>query len=102
VRLAALRDPAVKLILPELGKKKNATNEKARRVLGWSPRTTEESIVATAESLVRLGLLKDSAKPPRERDRPNIFAATIRRPSWRSRKFHNGSDPKNIRTKPAR
>ena len=33
VRLAALRDPAVKLILPELGKRKNATNEKARRLL---------------------------------------------------------------------
>jgi len=62
VRLAALRDPAVKLILPELGKMKNATNEKARRVLGWAPRSSEEAIVATAESLVRLGLLKDSAK----------------------------------------
>jgi len=62
VRLAALRDPAVKLILPELGKMKNATNEKARRVLGWAPRSNEEAIVATAESLVRLGLLKDSAK----------------------------------------
>jgi nucleoside-diphosphate-sugar epimerase len=62
VRLASLRDPAVKQILPELGKRKNATNEKARRVLGWSPRSNEESIVATAESLVRLGLLKDSAK----------------------------------------
>ena len=59
VRLAALRDPAVKLILPELGKVKNATNEKARRVLGWAPRSNEEAIVATAESLVRLGLLKD-------------------------------------------
>src|SRR6202044_1443642 len=35
VRLAALRDPAVKSIVPELGKKKNATNEKARRLLGW-------------------------------------------------------------------
>jgi dihydroflavonol-4-reductase len=58
VRIAALRDPAVKLILPELGKKKNATNEKARRMLGWAPRSNEESIVATAESLVRLGLLK--------------------------------------------
>lgn len=56
VRLAALRDPAVKLILPELGKKKNATNEKARRVLGWKPRSDEESIVATGESLVRLGV----------------------------------------------
>ncbi len=60
VRLAALRDPAVKLIIPELGKVKNATNEKARRMLAWSPRSNEESIVATAESLVRLGLLKDS------------------------------------------
>jgi nucleoside-diphosphate-sugar epimerase len=62
VRVAAMRDPAVKQILPELGKKKNATNQKAKRVLGWTPRSSEESIVATAESLVRLGLLKDSAK----------------------------------------
>jgi nucleoside-diphosphate-sugar epimerase len=58
LRLAALRDPAVKLILPELGKRKNATNEKARRMLGWAPRSNEEAIVATAESLVQLNLLK--------------------------------------------
>ncbi|HLG96394.1 MAG TPA: aldehyde reductase [Bryobacteraceae bacterium] len=62
VRLVALRDPAAKQILPELGKRKNATNEKARRVLGWSPRPGEDAIVATAESLLRLGLLKDSPK----------------------------------------
>ena len=62
VRLAALRDPAVKLIVPELGKMKNATGEKARRVLGWTARSNEEAIVATAESMVRLGLLKDSTK----------------------------------------
>ena len=62
VRLAALRDPAIKLILPELGKKKNGSSEKAKRILGWTPRSNEEAIVATAESLVRLGLLKDSAK----------------------------------------
>jgi nucleoside-diphosphate-sugar epimerase len=61
VRLAALRDPAVKQILPELGKPKNATNEKARRLLSWMPRSNEDAIVATAESLVRLGLLKDGA-----------------------------------------
>lgn len=60
VRIAAMRDPAVKQILPELGKAKNATNEKAKRLLGWAPRSNEEAIVATAESLVRLGLLKDS------------------------------------------
>ena len=60
VRLAAMRDPAVRQIVPELGKMKNATNEKARRVLGWAPRSKEEAIVATAESLLRLGLLKKS------------------------------------------
>jgi nucleoside-diphosphate-sugar epimerase len=64
VRLAAIRDPAAKQILPELGKRKNATGEKATRLLGWAPRSVEESIVATAESLVRLGLLKDHPKRP--------------------------------------
>ena len=58
VRLAALRDPSVRVILPDLGKVKNGSNAKARRMLGWSPRSSEESIVATAESLQRLGLLK--------------------------------------------
>ncbi|MGA8035358.1 MAG: aldehyde reductase [Candidatus Acidiferrales bacterium] len=61
VRLAALRDPTIKSILPELGKKKTATNEKARRLLTWSPRSNEVAIVATAESLIRLGLLKKVA-----------------------------------------
>jgi len=62
VRLASLRDPAVKLIVPELGKLKNGSNEKARRLLGWQPRSREDAVAATAESLVRLGLLKDSRK----------------------------------------
>lgn len=57
VRLAALRDPAIRQIVPELGKWKNATSEKAKRLLGWSPRSSEEALVATAESLLRLGLL---------------------------------------------
>ncbi len=62
VRLASLWDPAIKQILPELGKQKNASSYKAIRVLGWKPRSNEESIIATAESLIRLGLLKDSHK----------------------------------------
>jgi nucleoside-diphosphate-sugar epimerase len=62
VRIGSLRDPAVKLILPELGKVKNATSEKAKRVLSWAPRTREEAIVATAQSLVRLGLVKHSSR----------------------------------------
>jgi nucleoside-diphosphate-sugar epimerase len=66
VRLAALRDPAVRQILPELGKKKNATSAKARFLLGWSPRPAEEAIVATAESLLRLGLVGNGRKNARK------------------------------------
>ena len=58
LRVVALVDKSAGQIVPELGKHKNATNEKARRVLGWSPRSPEDALVATAESLARLGLLK--------------------------------------------
>lgn len=60
VRLAALRDPALKQITAELGRPKNGTNAKARGLLGWKPRSSEDAIVASAESLIRLGLLKDA------------------------------------------
>jgi nucleoside-diphosphate-sugar epimerase len=56
----AVGDPMVKQILPELGKLKNNTSEKARRLLGWTPRSSEEAIISTAESL-RINLLKKSA-----------------------------------------
>ena len=62
VRLGSLFDSTVAQIVPELGRFKNATSEKARRVLGWAPRSNEDAIVATAESLVELGLLKGSRK----------------------------------------
>jgi nucleoside-diphosphate-sugar epimerase len=62
VRVAALADPAIKQIIPELGIVKNATGEKAGHVLVWAPRSREEALVATAESLLRLGLLKDGQK----------------------------------------
>ncbi len=58
LRIVALVDSSVGQIVPELGKFKTATHEKARRELGWSPRSNEDAIAATAESLVRLGLLK--------------------------------------------
>jgi nucleoside-diphosphate-sugar epimerase len=57
VHAAALWDPAVRQILPELGKPKNATAAKAQRVLDWKPRSNEDAIVATAESLIRLRLV---------------------------------------------
>jgi nucleoside-diphosphate-sugar epimerase len=62
VRLAALRDPALKQTLPELGKKKSATNAKAKRVLGWSPKSNADAIAATGATLVRLTAINVS--PP--------------------------------------
>lgn len=58
VRISALRNPALRNLVPFLGVVMNATSQKAVRLLGWNPRSREESIVATAESLVRLGLLQ--------------------------------------------
>ncbi|MEU0463820.1 aldehyde reductase [Amycolatopsis sp. NPDC006131] len=61
VRLASRADPALRGHVHELGKVKRASAEKARRVLGWQPRSNEELIVDTAESLLRLGLAGNAA-----------------------------------------
>lgn len=57
IRAVALTNMAMKGIVPLLGVNLNATGEKARRVLGWSPRAPEDAIIAAGESLVRLGLV---------------------------------------------
>jgi nucleoside-diphosphate-sugar epimerase len=57
VRLAALRDKPMRQIVPDLGKVRLASNAKARSVLGWSPRSKQEAVIATAESLIRLGIV---------------------------------------------
>ena len=62
VKVVLLFDFLVKQILPELGKDKHATNEKARRLLGWSPRSREDAVEATGRSLVERGLLKHAAR----------------------------------------
>jgi len=40
----------LKQTLPELGKKKSATNVKAKRILHWEPRSNAEAIAAAGES----------------------------------------------------
>jgi nucleoside-diphosphate-sugar epimerase len=57
VRLAAKLDPELRQIVPELDRHKNGTNAKAKRVLGWAPRSNEDALAATGESLLRLGLV---------------------------------------------
>ena len=59
-------DPPLKQVLPELGKVRSASNEKANAGRAWTPRSNEESVVATAESLVGSGFLKG------RRGRPSI------------------------------
>jgi dihydroflavonol-4-reductase len=58
VHILAFGSPALRETVPQLGKIRNATSVKAKRVLGWTPRPNEEIIDATAESLIDLGLLK--------------------------------------------
>ena len=58
VRIAARFNPDVRAVLPQLGRRPYASHAKAERMLGWHPRTNEEAILASAESLVRLGLVR--------------------------------------------
>jgi dihydroflavonol-4-reductase len=51
------QNPALKAFAPLLDVNMNATGAKAIRLLGWKPRSPEEAIVASAESLIRLGLV---------------------------------------------
>jgi len=58
MHVVGLFDAEVRGVLPELGKRKNASNAKARHLLGWAPRSAKEAALATARSLLELGLLK--------------------------------------------
>ena len=47
---------------PSSARRKTPPAKRPSRMLGWAPRSNEEALVATAESLMRLGLLKDGQK----------------------------------------
>lgn len=53
LRLIALRRPQVRAMLPDLGVIRRATNAKACSQLGWKPRSAEDAIAATGESILR-------------------------------------------------
>jgi nucleoside-diphosphate-sugar epimerase len=57
MRIVALWDPAVKMVAFNLGKRKKVSNEKAKEFLGWQPRSAGDALQATAESLVKLGVV---------------------------------------------
>jgi len=58
VRSMALVMPALRQVVPDLGKIRNTTGAKARSLLGWNPRPNDDALVATAESLFAFGLVK--------------------------------------------
>ena len=57
VKAIALFNVEMRDLVPLLGKVRNATSAKAQRVLGWKPRSWEDAVVATAESLLKLGVV---------------------------------------------
>jgi dihydroflavonol-4-reductase len=57
IRLFALFNPKLKLLVPHLGLVKEASHEKASRLLGWQPRSNKDAVVATAQSLIDQGLV---------------------------------------------
>jgi dihydroflavonol-4-reductase len=52
VRLAGRFSSRAALVLPELGVVREASSDKARRVLGWRPRPAEETVLDMAASLI--------------------------------------------------
>lgn len=51
VHVVAFFDASIRQVLPELGFVPQISNEKAKTVLGWTPRSTEEGVIASADSL---------------------------------------------------
>ena len=57
IRLIAQFNPKVRLVVPHLGMVKEASHEKASRLLGWQPRSTTDAVLATGQSLIDQGLV---------------------------------------------
>ena len=57
-RLVARFRDDLKPLVPDLGLERQINTMKIRRVLGWSHRTAEEAVIATAESLLAKDIIK--------------------------------------------
>lgn len=58
LRLLGLFDSGIALAVPFLNESRSGSNEKAKTLLGWNPRSNADAVAATGESLIRLGLVK--------------------------------------------
>jgi nucleoside-diphosphate-sugar epimerase len=57
LRLASLFDKDLGAVTPNLGHRHDYTSAKAQKLLGWRPRTTEETVLDCAKSLIANGLV---------------------------------------------
>jgi dihydroflavonol-4-reductase len=57
VRILALFDKKIALVAPGLNWDYELSNEKSKRMLKWSPRSAEESVISMAESLIEQGFV---------------------------------------------
>jgi dihydroflavonol-4-reductase len=57
VRLMGRFSASVRPLVPLLGNIRSATSAKAERLLGWEPRSREDAVIATAESLLKFGIV---------------------------------------------
>jgi nucleoside-diphosphate-sugar epimerase len=57
VRLLGLFNPSVRPMVHDLGVFKPLSNEKARSVLGWQPRSAEDALIEMGESLLQRGVI---------------------------------------------
>ncbi|KAJ5666880.1 nucleoside-diphosphate-sugar epimerase [Penicillium macrosclerotiorum] len=58
MRILGWFDPAIALVVKYLDEPVAASIDKAKSLLGWTPRSNVDSVIATAESLLRLGIVK--------------------------------------------
>lgn len=57
VKAIALVNPPARQIIPELGRERHISSEKAERVLGWQHRSAEEAVIAGAKSLIEFSVV---------------------------------------------
>ena len=58
VKVLSIFKPELQQVASQLGKVKVLSNEKAKTVLNWQPRSKETIVVDTAESLIKFGIVK--------------------------------------------
>jgi len=56
LRVAAVFDKDLGAVVPGLGKRHDFTSAKAQSLLGWKPRSLEETVLDTARSLIAAGI----------------------------------------------